>query len=274
MPVKLSIGDFSRMTHLSVKALRYYHDLGLLRPADVNAETGYRSYDSGQVATAGVIRRFRDLGMPVEQIKAVLDTGNLGDRNALRRRPFAADGNTARANAGKRLVAAPAARSRTGTHPRRVPLGAARLRRSDHADDRPGRSQPVVAGSVRRDRTRAAPCRRSSRRPARGLYATELLTHEVGEITVFVPVAQSIEAAGRVGMKEIGAGEFAVAVHEGPLRDADRTYGPLGTHVAERSIGVEGPIREHYLVTDDDTADETQLRTEICWPVFRIEPRS
>jgi DNA-binding transcriptional MerR regulator len=43
MPVKLSIGDFSRMTHLSVKALRHYHDLGLLEPADVNAQTGYRS---------------------------------------------------------------------------------------------------------------------------------------------------------------------------------------------------------------------------------------
>jgi DNA-binding transcriptional MerR regulator len=36
MPLKLSIGDFSRMTHLSVKALRYYHDVGLLAPAEIN----------------------------------------------------------------------------------------------------------------------------------------------------------------------------------------------------------------------------------------------
>jgi effector-binding domain-containing protein len=68
--------------------------------------------------------------------------------------------------------------------------------------------------------------------------------------------------------------ELAVAVHEGPLREADRAYGTLGTHVAERAIGVGGPIREHYLVTDDDTTDESQLRTEIGWPVFRVEPRS
>ena len=65
--MQVSIGDFSRMTHLSVKALRHYHDVGLLDPASVDAQTGYRSYDVAQVALAQIIRRFRDLGMPVDQ---------------------------------------------------------------------------------------------------------------------------------------------------------------------------------------------------------------
>ncbi len=59
MQVRLSIGDFSRMTHLSVKALRHYHDLGLLEPADVDPATGYRYYDASQVHAAQVIRQFR-----------------------------------------------------------------------------------------------------------------------------------------------------------------------------------------------------------------------
>jgi DNA-binding transcriptional MerR regulator len=72
MPAALTIGDFSRATHLSVKTLRHYHRVGLLTPADVDAGTGYRRYTTDQIPTAQVIRRFRDLDMPLDQIHAVL----------------------------------------------------------------------------------------------------------------------------------------------------------------------------------------------------------
>lgn len=49
MATLLTIGDFSRMTHLSVKALRHYHDVGVLEPAAIDQFTGYRSYDVAQV---------------------------------------------------------------------------------------------------------------------------------------------------------------------------------------------------------------------------------
>jgi DNA-binding transcriptional MerR regulator len=73
MPAALTIGDFSRATHLSVKTLRHYHRVGLLAPADVDADTGYRRYTTDQIPTAQVIRRFRDLDMPLDQIHAVLE---------------------------------------------------------------------------------------------------------------------------------------------------------------------------------------------------------
>ena len=60
MATLVTIGEFSRMTHLSVKALRHYHDVGVLEPAAVNPDTGYRSYDLSQVPAAQVIRRLRD----------------------------------------------------------------------------------------------------------------------------------------------------------------------------------------------------------------------
>ena len=44
--VILTIGEFSKMTYLSVKALRHYHDVGLLTPVDIDAATGYRHYAS------------------------------------------------------------------------------------------------------------------------------------------------------------------------------------------------------------------------------------
>ena len=72
MSKALSIGDFSLMTHLSIKTLRYYHQVGLLEPAEVDEHTGYRSYRVEQIPTAHIIQRFRDLGMPVASVKAVL----------------------------------------------------------------------------------------------------------------------------------------------------------------------------------------------------------
>ena len=80
MSVQVSIGDFSRMTHLSVKALRFYHDQGLLEPARIDSFTGYRFYEPGQVPVAQVIRRFRDLGMPLDQVKAVLQAPDVETR--------------------------------------------------------------------------------------------------------------------------------------------------------------------------------------------------
>jgi effector-binding domain-containing protein len=71
---------------------------------------------------------------------------------------------------------------------------------------------------------------------------------------------------------EIPAAELAVAVHAGTLADVDQTYGALGIYVAEREIGVDGPIREHYLITPFDTDDESDLVTEVCWPVFHTTP--
>ena len=81
MTVHLTIGEFSKMTYLSVKALRHYHDVGLLEPAEIDPSTGYRHYTADQVATAQAIRRFRDLDMPLDQVRAVLQAPDLTTRN-------------------------------------------------------------------------------------------------------------------------------------------------------------------------------------------------
>src|SRR2546429_8519871 len=79
----LSIGEFSQVTHLSVKTLRHYHDAGLLEPAQVDPYSGYRYYATTQVPTAQVIRRFRELGMPVREVREVLSATDPQARSAL-----------------------------------------------------------------------------------------------------------------------------------------------------------------------------------------------
>jgi DNA-binding transcriptional MerR regulator len=70
----MPIGRFSRITGLTVKALRHYDELGLLRPAAVDPETGYRSYSAQQVARAEWIRTLRRLELPLDDIATILAT--------------------------------------------------------------------------------------------------------------------------------------------------------------------------------------------------------
>lgn len=69
------IGDFSRMSRVSVKALRHYDDVGLLEPAHVDEESGYRYYTAEQLALLNRILALKDLGFSLEQIARLLKEG-------------------------------------------------------------------------------------------------------------------------------------------------------------------------------------------------------
>jgi DNA-binding transcriptional MerR regulator len=71
---RLPIGRFSRLTGLTVKALRHYDELGLLRPVEVDPETGYRSYSPEQVGRAEWIRTLRRLELPLDDISVLLSS--------------------------------------------------------------------------------------------------------------------------------------------------------------------------------------------------------
>jgi DNA-binding transcriptional MerR regulator len=83
--VLLTIGAFARAVELTPSALRYYDDCGLLAPAEVDAATGYR-YDTPELASrARLIRSMRDVGVPVETMRQVLDGPSDDVRAALGR---------------------------------------------------------------------------------------------------------------------------------------------------------------------------------------------
>jgi PPM family protein phosphatase len=69
----LSIGAFAQATRLSPKALRLYDELGLLPPAFVDPDSGYRFYDPAQLERARLVAWLRRLGMPLARIRIVCD---------------------------------------------------------------------------------------------------------------------------------------------------------------------------------------------------------
>lgn len=82
-----SIGHAARMAGLTTKALRHYDRIGLLRPAVVDPATGYRRYAHQQLDQARLIRRLRDIEMPLDEIGGVLaQPGTLAEALARHRR--------------------------------------------------------------------------------------------------------------------------------------------------------------------------------------------
>jgi DNA-binding transcriptional MerR regulator/effector-binding domain-containing protein len=280
MATMLTIGDFSRMTHLSVKALRHYHDMGVLEPAAVDPFTGYRSYDTSQVGSAQVIRRLRDLGMPLDSIAAVLAAPDLEARNReiaahLTRMERQLEQTQVSVAALRALLTGPAVRPaiELRTIAAVTALAVREVVDAAELNDWGSGAFDALAASLAAAGLTAAG-------PYGGLFDGDFFELERSEVTAFVPVTSEtglvgagagvgLDPAGRVRLIEIPAVEAAVAVHEGAFSEIDRTYAALGEVVAERAIGVDGPIREYYPVSSADTDDVGKHRTEVCWPVFR-----
>src|SRR5205823_6274853 len=71
----LKIGEFSALTLVSIKTLRYYDEVGLLRPVEVDRESGYRYYSVSQLTRLHRILALKDLGLSLDQIARVLELG-------------------------------------------------------------------------------------------------------------------------------------------------------------------------------------------------------
>ena len=268
----LSIGDFSRATHMTVKTLRHYHQIGLLEPADVDPDTGYRRYSTGQIPVAQVISRLRALDMPLTEIQGVLSAPDVRDRSeriaAHLSRLEEQLGRTQSAVASLRdILTAP----QPGEIPARIELRsvpavqAAAVTAVVDAEESAAWLQGAL-GELHATLT-AQNVRASG--SAGGVFADEVFTHHRGQATIFVPCAGPVKPMGRVTAELIPAVELAVIEHTGPPAQVDRAYGTLAAYVARHALAVEGPIREYYLVGQRDTPDTARWRTEIGWPVFR-----
>ncbi len=270
MKQTLTVGDFSRVTHLSVKTLRHYHQVGLLDPDQVDPDTGYRYYTPDQIPTAQVIRRFRDLDMPIADVKAVLATSD--------------------ATARGEVIAAHLDRLETELAQTRSAVESLRnlLRRPaaapiEHRTVPPVPAMGITAAVDRADllawwqgalaelHAAVQAQHLKATGPSGGLYASEIFQDEHGQATVFIPVQGPVRPIGRVGPFLVPAAELAVITHHGPLADVDLAYGELGAYTMRHEISVAGPLREYYLRDARHSPDPAQWTTEIGWPVFRAE---
>ncbi|AMU66019.1 MerR family transcriptional regulator [Mycobacteroides abscessus] len=268
MGARVSIGDFAVMTSLSRKALRHYHDIGILEPTHIDPQTGYRFYDTSQVDHAHIIRRFRSLGMSIPDIKALLSTEDAAARTEIitthLEQMEVQLAETRDAVGALRELLSPV---RTPAHVevQHKPAFAvwsvgATIDVSD-IDDWFG-----VALQILRDAVATADCAHLGFEPG-GLYDRALFLESHGSATLFVSAPHSVLPPKGVRAEILAPAEFAVLTHSGGHDGIDRSYGALGSYVNEHLISHQGPIREHY--TGATSSNPMGFNaTEICWPIF------
>ena len=66
------IGEFSKITGLTIKTLRFYHEQGILQPTRVAGKNGYRYYSENKIETARIISQLRQFGFSIAEIKLLL----------------------------------------------------------------------------------------------------------------------------------------------------------------------------------------------------------
>ena len=248
MDVRLTIGEFSKMTYLSVKALRHYHDVGLLEPVAVDDSSGYRFYSPAQVATAQSIRRFRDLDLPLEEIRAVLQAPTADARNEvliehldrMRRQLHRTELTVAS------LQAMLATASPAGPVELRVleATSALSLESSVAFDDAIEFCATVFAAL--HDLLAEADIVPTG--PDTALYSDAFFEEGVGSVVALVPIDESIDAvAGDAHVRYVEAVDVAVMVHDAPFTSSTGPMAPSAPRSRRRGIGRGGPIRERYL---------------------------
>ena len=261
----LTIGEFSRRTHLSIRTLRRYHDADLLTPATVDDASGYRYYSAEQIPTAQVIHRLRELDVPLADVRRIVGSPDPATRADLvadhlqRLESELERTRTAVVSLRRLLRPEPAP---VGVELRAVPATTvAAVEDEVDLDDVLGWYSGAMAELE-------ATVTEPTGAPG-GVYDNALFEIGRGRMVVHLPTDRP-PSRGRVRPVTLPPVELAVATHVGPHDDIDVTYGEVGAWVVANALAVAGPIRETYLVGPRDTEDTSAWRTEIGWPVFRV----
>jgi effector-binding domain-containing protein len=219
-------------------------------------------YAPEQVPVAQAIRRFRDLDMPLEDIRQVLEAGDTASRNAaivahLERMQEQLARTQLTVASLQALLAATPASGVVDVRP--VPAMwvlsiAERVAQDDCA------AWLDVALAELHDAAPAAGLRVTG--PDGALYDDDFFFEGAGVVTAHLPVdahdGATTAGTGRTQLLHLAATDVAVMAHDGPFDELDRTYGALGTWVTTEGIAAPGPIRETYFSDD---------KAEVAWPV-------
>ncbi len=273
------IGDFSRIARVSARLLRFYDELGLLKPAHADPQTGYRHYTVAQLAQLNRITVLKDLGFSLEQIGDILKTPP--DTDELRRLLLL------RRNDAKRSLAHETQRLRNIE----TRIGQIETEGALSVDDVIERAEPARRLlSVRRQVASFAEARALI--PLLREQSRALLPRTHGCQLVVIAHAPQFEAdeldvefgysverlslgappkTSKLQLRELPAvPRMAVCVRVGLPEDAHLVTARIGRFVAANGDVLDGPSREVFLQPPDPQRMHESV-VEMQFPVRRLD---
>jgi effector-binding domain-containing protein len=269
------IGAFLRVCQVPVKTLRYYDEIGLLQPAQVDESTGYRLYSLDQLPRLNMILALRDLGFSLEQVAALMQEAVSVEqvRGMLRmKRAEIEDRLEAERDRLVRVEHRLNMIEREGRMPayeivikRGEPMRVAAIR--DVVENYGSVGALIGELFAVLGEKGIAPTG-----PSLAIYYDlEYQEHDVDvEAAVPVGTAAKLPAEGRVTIRELpGYPELASLVRPGPYDDFTPAYGELMKWIESNGYRIAGPNREIYLRgPGEDVAPESYV-TEIQFPIMK-----
>ena len=267
----LKIGEFSKLSRVSIRILRHYDELGLLHPVRIDPDTGYRYYRESQLPTASRIAALRDMGFGLAAIGELLacDDPALLERHLLARRAelTALQDQTARR---LRLLGTALQRLRKDGFPMNCPVTiktfparyAATLRMTIPSYDQEGL---LWSELVRR----TAPLHLVPDDPC--LCAVVFHDREFRESDVDVEAQKTVRGAypdtDGVLFRTLPPVTAATAVCRGSYAQLNDVMTAVAAWVLDNGYTLSGPAFNLYHVSPHETSNPDEFVTEVCYPI-------
>jgi DNA-binding transcriptional MerR regulator len=270
---QLSIGHFSQITRLSLKALRLYADNGLLPPAYVDPETGYRFYHHEQIERAERVKTLRGAGMSLHDIQQLLDAHSADAQLAW------LDQHAARLVAQLQQLAQFRIRlhSTTQTPVPTTGLVIERVPARLVAGVRVTTGLTRIAQDVRQA---FATLHRSLSAASLPITGTPMIVYhdlidEVsdGDVEVCIPVHDDMTHHPTLMIHRLEAIQVAAIDHQGPYDQIGSTYTRMLQLITSQGLEPAGAPREIYL-NDPAVTPPDALLTRIEFPIAHSDAQS
>lgn len=274
----IKIGDFARLSQISVMALRYYDEMDLLKPVKVDVFTGYRFYSADQLPRLNRILALKDLGFSLEQIGLML-ADNLSpeqiravltlQKNEVEKRLSDEQERLRRIEARLRQIEMENKMSNYDVVIKTVPamLVAACYVRIPTNDQVPQYLGPAFNETYDYIRKQGA----KDTGVCFALWHSFSDEYENEDAEAIVPIDRQIKETDRIKVYQLPAAQVAAVVHQGNFADFTQGHAALLEWIHVNEYVIVGPYREIYIRHNkanlSDTATEIQFPVQKGWLV-------
>ena len=243
-----TIGDFSKITGLTVKTLRFYHEQGLLIPSAIDDKSGYRYYDRSKVDAARVITSLKSLDLTVDEIGAILrDAKDDADlRDIMERQKALLESKIKRyrmiVRSLNQFLAAEAETRKLMTKP------------TFQVEEKT--VEPMLIAGIRmkgRYADSGTGFSRIGKSLGRYICGKPMLLHydaefrqDDADFEACMPVRTEKQVDG-IRVRRIAGGRCVSCVHKGPYDQMGRSYAKILDYIRGKGYVVQMPTREIYL---------------------------
>jgi DNA-binding transcriptional MerR regulator len=271
----IKIGDFARLSQVSVVTLRYYDEMDLLKPVKVDSFTGYRFYSADQLPRLNRILALKDLGFSLEQIKLMLADGLAVEqlrgmltlqRNEVEKRLADEQERLLRIESRLRQIEMENKMPNYDVVIKTVPamLVASRRVTIPTNDQVPQYLDPAFTETYDYVRRQGA----KDTGPCLALWHSPADVYENEDAEAIVPIDRQLKGTDRVKVYELLATQVASVVHQGNFEEFTQGHAALLEWIDANEYKIVGPYREIYIKCEKGNLADTT--TEIQFPVEKI----